>query len=171
MSADPLQRIAWLYHFTDRRNVPLIRELGGLYPMSELRRRKISIPAPGGNQWSHYADAGKGMDDYVHLCFRARHPMEFLARKEGRIQHSIFLRVRPDVMFWNGVRFTADVSNKRGVEVHTMDRAREIIDFEVLCTRMDWLPEVKKRLRRVEKCEILVPQEISLDLIRNLPDG
>jgi hypothetical protein len=172
MSADPLKRIACLYHFTDRRNVPLIRERGGLYPMSELRRRKVEVPAPGGNQWSRDADVGKGMDDYVHLCFRPRHPMEYLARKDGRIQNSIFLKIDPSVMYWDGVRFTADVSNKRGIEVHTMDEARKVIDFEVLCTRMNWSnPEVKKRLRRAEKCEILVPTEITLDLIRNLRDG
>ena len=44
---DPLQQIAALYHFTDRRNLPLIRKLGGLYPLVKLRERGVEVPAPG----------------------------------------------------------------------------------------------------------------------------
>ena len=33
MPADPLRRIPALYHFTDRRNLELIRKLKGLYPL------------------------------------------------------------------------------------------------------------------------------------------
>lgn len=74
MPADPLKRVPLLYHFTDRRNVPLIRKHKGLYPMSQLVKNKVSVPAPGGNDWSQDADGRKGMNDYVHLCFRATHP-------------------------------------------------------------------------------------------------
>jgi hypothetical protein len=115
MTKDQLKTIPALFHFTDRRNLPMIRELGGLYPYAELRRRGIEIPAPGGNEWSHDADGMQGLDGYVHLCFRSTHPMEFIARAEGRIHDSIFLSVHPDVLQWEGVRFTPDVSNKSRV--------------------------------------------------------
>jgi hypothetical protein len=72
MIADALKRIPFLYHFTDRRNLDLIRKLGGLYPLAELQRRGITVPAPGGNEWSWDANGIKGFDEYVHLCFRAR---------------------------------------------------------------------------------------------------
>ena len=140
--------------------------------MSQLIKKKIVVPAPGGNEWSQDADGLKGMNDYVHLCFRANHPMEYLARQDRRIQDTMFLHIHPDVIHWEGVKFTADVSNKRGVKVHTIDEAREILDFEVLYTRTDWSdPEIQKRLKQAEKCEILVPTKIGLDLIRNLPNG
>lgn len=138
MPTDPLKRITQLYHFTDRRNLRLIRKHGGLYPMSKLKKKGIAVPAPGGNQWSQDADGLKGMADYVHLCFRPNHPMEFRARADGRTEDSIFLEIHPDVMYWKGVRFTSDVS------------------------------KIQKRLRRAEKYEILVPAKIGLDLIRNL---
>jgi len=172
MGIDPLSRITLLYHFTDRRNLPLIRAHGGLYPLAQLQQRDIEIPAPGGNQWSHDADNLKKMDHYVHLCFRNNHPMEHVARREGRIGDTIFLQIHPDVLLWKGVRFAADVSNKSGVEIHTMDEASEIIDFEILYTRTDWKnTEVQKRLQQAEKYEILVPHKIPLELIRNLPSG
>ena len=49
MAKDLLKRIPVLYHFTDRWNLTLIRQLGGLYPLSELRKKGIEVPAPGGN--------------------------------------------------------------------------------------------------------------------------
>ena len=169
---DPLSRVTMLYHFTDRRNLPLIREHGGLYSADELVNRKIEVPAPGGNDWSRDADGIKGMDKYVHLCFRNTHPMEYVARQDGRISDTIYLQIHADVLLWDGVRFTGDVSNKAGVQLHTIEEAKKIIDFEVLYTRTDWRnADIQKRLQQAEKYEILVPTKIPLEMIRNLPNG
>jgi hypothetical protein len=169
---DPLSRIPVLYHFTDRRNLALINEHGGLYPLTILRERGIAVPAPGGNEWSHDADAMKGMDAYVHLCFKSNHPMEYRARQDGRITDSIFLEIHPGVLQWDGVRFTAEVSNMSGVATHTMNEARTLIDFDVLYTRTNWSdPAIQARLQQAERSEILVPQLIPMQLIRNLPNG
>jgi hypothetical protein len=47
-----------------------------------------------------------------------------------------------------------------------------MIDFEVLYTRTEWRnPDIQKRLQQAEKCEILVPRKIPLEMIRNLPNG
>ncbi|MFN0179620.1 MAG: DarT ssDNA thymidine ADP-ribosyltransferase family protein [Gemmatimonadales bacterium] len=167
-----LKQIALLFHFTDRRNIAMIRQLGGLYPFAELKEMHITIPAPGGNEWSQEADGMKGMDRYVHLCFRSNHPMEYVARQEGRIGESVFLNVHPDVLAWDGVKFTPDVSNKSGVAACPIAEAVDMIDFEVLYTRTNWLdPVINTRLHQAEKCEILVPQKIPLEMIRNLPNG
>jgi hypothetical protein len=172
MAQDPLKRISFLYHFTDRRNLPLIRELGGLYPLSELVRKGVDVPAPGGNEWSRDADGMTGMNRYVHLCFRSTHPMEFIARDEGRIADSIFLQVHPEVLQWEGVLFTPDVANKSGVQTYPIDQAAQMIDYEVLYTRTDWKnPAIQQRLKQAEKCEVLVPRLIPLELIRNFPNG
>jgi hypothetical protein len=169
---DAMRRIPNLYHFTDRRNLTLIRELGGILPMAVLQQKGIKVPAPGGNQWSRDADEMKGMGRYVHLCFKANHPMEYVARQDGRIQDSIFLQVHPDVLALDEVMFTADVANKAGVEAHSLRQAAEMIDFDVLYTWTNWSDaEVQQRLQRAEKYEILVPHSIPLTLIRNLPDG
>jgi len=170
---DPFQQysVTAFYHFTDRRNVRLIRELGGFYSLAKLRVMKIEIPAPGGNDWSHEADGHKGLDQYIHLCFRDNHPMEYVARQEGRITDSVFLHIHPDILQVDGVKFTADVSNKAGVVIQSIDEAKEVIDFEVLYTRTNWKdPEIQQRLKQAEKCEILVPDYIPLELIRNLPN-
>lgn len=169
---DQISKIPLLYHFTDRRNLPVIRQNGGLLPLTMLRKRGIDIPAPGGNEWSHDADAMKGMDQYVHLCFRNSHPMEYAARREGRITETVFLRIHPSVMQFPGVKFTPDVSNKSGVEAMPIDQADELIDFQVLYTRTNWNDaEIKQRLDRAEKCEVLVPAFIPLELISGAENG
>lgn len=161
-----------LYHFTDRRNLASIRERGGLYPLATLRRNGWAAPAPGGNQLSRELDQSKGMDAFVHLCFRPSHPMEHVARQEGRIDDSIFLQIHPVVLQWEGVRFAPEVANKSGVSTLSVQEAMKVIDFEVLYTWTDWHdPQIKQRLQRAEKAEILVPDRIPLGLIRNFPSG
>ena len=68
--------------------------------------------------------------------------------------------------------FTPDVSNKAGVSIHSMEDAKKLIDFEVLFTRTDWKnPIIQQRLQQAEKSEILVPDYIPVDLLRNIPNG
>ena len=140
--------------------------------LARLTDLGIEIPAAGGNNWSHDADRQKGLDKYVHLCFRNTHPMEYSARQAGRIIDSIFLQIHLKALETEGVKFTSDVSNKSGVPIYPIDDAHNMIDWEVLYTRTDWNdPAIQERLKRAEKCEILVPDRIPLELIRNLPDG
>lgn len=137
--------------------------------MSQLEKKKVKVPAPGGNEWSRDADALKGMGNYVHLCFRNCHPMEYVARQEGRIADTIFLRIHPAVMQFPDVRFTNDVANKAGVESVDIAAAEALIDFEILYTRTDWTdPAIRARLSQAEKYEVLVPHVIPLAYIRNL---
>jgi len=166
------QSIRNLFHFTDRRNLQPIRQRGGLFSYARLKEMDIEIPAPGGNEWSHEADAYKGMDRYVHLCLRPTHPMEHVAKVDGRIASSIFLNVHTDALKISGVRFTAGVSNKSDVETHSIEDATGIIDFDMLYGGWkDWNnPEIQARLQTVEKYEILVPDHIPLKLILNLPN-
>jgi hypothetical protein len=158
-----------LYHFTDRRNLTSIKELGGLYSWAKLQEMGAKVEVPGGNDWSHEADGFKGLDSYVHLCFRKNHPMEYSARQDGRIKESIFLEIDPGVLEADGVLFTDDVSNKAGVESYPFEQAADVLDFEVLDRVPDWNDaDFKNRLRKAEKYEILVPDFVPSGLIRNL---
>jgi hypothetical protein len=169
MAIDKLEKIRQLYHFTDQRNLPMIREMGGLYSWSQLEQRKVKVPAPGGNEWSRDADAVKGMGEYVHLCFRDSHPMEFSAREGGRITDTIFLQIDPSIMQLAGVRFTNDVANKAGIVPVDIAEAEALVDFEILYTRTDWRdPAIKARLAQAEKYEVLVPHFVPLAYIRNI---
>lgn len=169
---DPLEQIENLYHFTDHRNLASIRRYGGLLSLAKLNKCGIDIPAPGGNDWSHDADTRVGVDNYVHLCFCSNHPMECRARNDGRIQSSIFLAIDPKIINLPGVLFTSEVSNKADCTYHSMDQARDIIDFNILYTWNDWQDQaIQARRQCAEKYEILVPNEIPMHYIRNMPNG
>ena len=169
---DPLQRIPHLYHFTDRRNLDSIRQLGGLIPLAELEGRSVAIPAPGSDEGSRAVDRHRNLHQYVHLCFKSNHPMEHVARQQGRIGDTIFLQIHASVVQWDGVLFVPGMANTNNITMHPMDQARTMIDYEVLYTRTNWSdPQVQLRLQTAEKYEILVPRAIPLELIRNLPNG
>lgn len=134
--------------------------------MAELERRKIVIPSPGGNEWSHNADKLKGLHDFVHLAFLAEHPMQFIAKQDGRISKPIWLKIDASAILDSGTRFTNDVSNKTGVALLTADQAMEHIDFEVLFTRTDWKDgNIQARRRQALKSEILIPRIIPIHKI------
>ena len=171
---DPFIRyhVSHFYHFCDRRNLPLVRQLRGLLSLEQLEARNIEIPAPGGNDWSHDADRKKDLHRYVHLCLRNNHPMEYVARQEGRIVDTVFLQVSSEVLQLDGVMYAPGVSNRADVPIRTIDEARGLIDFEVAYTRTDWTDRPsRKHLDDCEKCEILVPDYIPIELIRNIADG
>ena len=114
------QTVRNLFHFTDRRNLPSIKATGGLFSYARLKEMNIEIPAPGGKDWSHDADAYKSVDRYVHLCFRPTHPMEHVARLDGRIASSIFLEIHTAVLQVEGdallVWIVVEVVDACGIE-------------------------------------------------------
>jgi len=163
-----LEQKNWtFYHFTDGRNLTSIKE-HGLLSMAEINRRKIDV-VTGGNEWSLEADRIKGMNVYVHLCFFAEHPMEYKAKKEGRIENSRFLRINPSILRVQGALISKDVSNKANASYGDPEDFIEQVDLDVIYTRTDWKDKaIQERLKMARKCEILIPDHISVEFIRNL---
>ena len=143
------------FHFTDRRNVPGIRA-HGILSMQRVRAMGLQVPATGGNQWSLEADAFYGMDRYAHLCFFDSHPMEWVAREEGRIESSIFLRISPEVLRIPGTLVTDVVSNSSSCKPLSIESGFDSMDLEVVYTKTDWKDEaIKSRLKVAKKYEVL----------------
>jgi hypothetical protein len=151
-------------------NVPLIKELGGLFCAAYLRAHGHAF-LPGGNQISLDADISCGRDKYVHLCLTPGHPMLYLAKVDGRIKKSSLIRVDPSVLTIDGVQFAFDVSNKNGAEICPIADASERIDYVALNQFLDWnIPENQARRAAIDKCEILVPEHIPVKYL-TIPNG
>jgi hypothetical protein len=159
-------QIPCFYHFTDTRNISLIVQKGGLFSWSEIK--DSGVIAPGGNDWSHDADAYKKMDLYVHLCFLDSHPMEYAARLDGRIKQSRFLKIKPEVIDWEGVLFTDDVSNKSGVNAFEIDEAINFLDFESIYSLLNGRRLPADKWKVISKYEILIPKHIPIRFIMDL---
>lgn len=161
-----------IWHFTDRSNVQSIINHGGLFSLTESKRRKLKISAPGGNQWSHDADGIRGVDHYVHLAFLDDHPMLFRAKEDQRITDPVWLKISTAVLADPNVRYTMDVSNKSGVPILTAKEAIDELDFEVLFTRTDWRdPGIQLRRKAALKSEVLIPVYVSKEMILGQKDG
>jgi hypothetical protein len=169
-----LGRVVELYHFTDTRNLPSIRARGGLYSMQLLKQMGVQGVIPGGNDWSLSADQIFGMDQYVHLCMRRNHPMEYRAKERGQIQRTLWLTIDAANIFnLEGVLFSYDVSNSSGVKICPLQEAAADIDYDILYGRADLRdPELQSRMSKAERCEILVPKYIPIQYFeRFLPNG
>lgn len=159
------------FHFTDRRNLDSIRK-HGLLSTRQLEKRKIAVPAFGGNKWSLDADRAKGMDEFVHLCFMQGHPMVKHAIDEGRLGEVVYLSIRPEVIKIAGAMITTDVANMSGIKPRPAVEVVGDLDLEVIYTRTNWKdPAINARLQKAHRCELLLPETIPLDLITNLGNG
>lgn len=164
-------RVNCLWHFTDRKNYKSICE-HGLLSWKELRRLRLVSVAPGGNDWSHDADAMSGVDDFVHLSFSKQHPMLHVAKREGRITDPVWLKIDLSVLENCNVRYTNDVSNKSGVGLLDNNAAKDSIDLTALFTFLDFKVDGnQERKKTAEKSEVLVPTMISPDKILGCENG
>lgn len=161
-----IQRV---YHFTENGNVPSIRQ-HGLLSMRELERRRITVARYASSEDSRGVDRHYGMDRYVRLCFVDQHPMEWRARQEGRLDATVFLAVSPEVLCLPGVQIADGVAYGHETVVYdNFATAANQLDWEVLFTRTDWKEqEIKNRLLKARKYEILVPDCVPPKLIMSL---
>lgn len=82
-----------IFHFTDTRNLDSIKKRG-LLSHRRLAELGIIVPAPGGDQSSIHTAVARGLDRYVSLCLKKDHPMEGVARNDGRIKEAAYLAIR-----------------------------------------------------------------------------
>ena len=158
----------YLYHFTDKSNIPSIAKFG-ILSKHQISKQGIIVKVPGGNDWSRNADELKELGDYVNLCFTTSHPMRHIAHMDGRIPNPRHLNIDPTILKLDGVKITLDVANKAATELLDVDNGLEGLDTEVLYTRTNWNhPDIQARLQVAEKCEILVPKAVPVPFIKNL---
>jgi len=159
-------RTPFLYHFTDMRNITSIAERGVL-SRAQVTTIGLTDVVCGGNEWSFEQDDRRNVSDYVHLSFFDRHPMEYLAKKDGRIEESYFIKVLPEILDRDGVLFCAGVSNAADSVMFGVEEFENHMDVEILFKRTDWrLSEVQNRLRTAEKYEVLVPKWVPKTYLR-----
>lgn len=115
--------IQYLYHFTERENLPLIKKLGGLYSLNgilckleetlkniddkfkRLDQNKIEFCdsgvwyswKPSASFSSMQRDYDMKLEDYVRLSFCEKHPMMYNALSDGRIVDPVILIIKIDV--------------------------------------------------------------------------
>jgi len=170
---DPLLRIPHLYHFTDRTNLTKISQLDGLFSTAKLREMGEGF-CSGGDEDSLSLDRRCGMDQFVHLCFRERHPMAGRVKQRKPEADLFYLKIDRAILYQPGVQFATGVGYANNARTVPLSQAVEenLIDFQILYTFNPWGdPVVQRRRRAAELCEILVPDYVPMAFIRNMPNG
>lgn len=158
-----------LYHFTDRSNLPSIRQ-NGLLSLAQLEANGVQVANYSSNEVSRSIDRGNSIDGFVRLCFMNQHPMQWMAQREGRLPNPVFLEISPEVLRFEGIRFADGVAYAHDTLIfNDIESAHNSMDWEVLYTKTDWRnPEIIERLKKAKKYELLVPNCVPPNLILNL---
>lgn len=96
--------IRYLYHFTDRRNIPSIKRHGGLLSWHYCKINGIVIPCQGGDYNSQELDKKYGLEDFVRLSFCEDHPMAFRLQQSG--SDIVILKIKTDVVWLRNTLFS-----------------------------------------------------------------
>lgn len=116
--------IQYLYHFTDRRNIPSIKLHGGLFSWHYCKKNNITIPCQGGDYDSQELDKKYGLEDYVRLSFCNDHPMAYRLQQSG--SDIVILKIEVDVALLKGTLFSdinaADKLHTHGGELDDLKR-------------------------------------------------
>lgn len=159
----------YLYHFTDRANLPSISE-HGLFSKEQLRSRGLWPPkAPGGNKLSWDLDIARGIDPYVSLCMTRNHRMKYVAEQDGRLADAVYLGIEPKILKTPGIKIAFGVANANDVKILPLAEALAELDVEVLYKWTEWgNPGIQTRLSAAEKFEVLVPTSVPRPLIAGI---
>lgn len=96
--------IRFLYHFTDKRNIPSIKRHGGLFSWHYCETNNINIPRQGGDYDSRELDKKYRLQDYVRLSFCDDHPMKYRLQQSG--SDMVVLRIKIDVALLKDTLFS-----------------------------------------------------------------
>jgi len=156
-----------LYHFTDADNLESIGK-HGILSTEQRENQGIKPCHRGGNKVSHDADKKKGIENFVCLSFTNEHPLAHVAETEGRITNPLNLKINPEILLANDVRFADGVANASATILTPFKEAisSNLIDTGVIYEFTDWRnSEIRERLDKARKYEILVPSIVPVNMI------
>ena len=148
-----------LFHFTDASNLDSISK-HGLWTWKELEAQQIPARL-NSSGLSHQLDLKAGLANFVRLSFCKKHPMMYLALKDGRISRPVILEIKLEVVSRPGVLFCAINA------ASTAAKASEdpcVIHFETV--KADSQRSVAASERTFFQGEVLVPDWIPPHLIK-----
>lgn len=162
------QGITKLYHFTDRSNIPSIIKSGGLLSWKACENKGITINKPGGNDASHSLDFYRGLENYVRLSFTQRHPMMYLAQKDGRISDPVVLEIDLAVAGLITTLFADRNATKTDAVITAGYNGAKNIHYSTVrqSTHFDLSPEEKE----FYQAEVLVLERVPITCITNIND-
>ena len=166
LKSRPKREYRYLYHFTETTNLESIKG-NGLLSLEKIEAAKFTNIKYMSSVDSRTIDKYKKLHRYVHLCLYPEHPMEFAKRWAGESDATSWIKVNPDVVLQPGVLFSAKMSNANDAEIKALaDIGKSDFDYGVVFKFADWSdPDIRDRLQKTKKYEILIPDSIPTGLL------
>ena len=155
--------IRYLYHFTDKRNIPSIIRHGGLLSWHYCDTHNIKIPCQGGDYDSRELDKKYGLEDYVRLSFCDDHPMMYRLKQSG--SEIKLLKIKIDVALLKDTQFS-DIN--AADKLHTHGKSLEhlkMVDFDA--TKMHYVSKESPSFKP-HQAEVMVKTFVPLKYIVNI---
>lgn len=160
-----------LYHFTDRRNLPSIKKLGGLYSWQWLDTNNIRYLYSDYSD-SHRMDNARNLQNYVRLSFCKTHPMAY--RKWADSKNSgdstsdrfdpVLLEIELDILDDNVL-----ISDKNAVDNNAIIKpgfsSLNLVNFEAV--KMDTCESSNPNFKN-RQAEVLIPTRVPIEYIINV---
>lgn len=159
--------IKYLFHFTDKANIDSIKQAQGLYSWAFCDSHKIAILRPGGDELSRNLDRRKGAENYVRLSFCKNHPMEYVAKKEGRINNVVKLLCDTELIYHVGTKYCNMNATKNEAIISDNFEYFKNINFGVCKKTYFDLTQIEKSQYQ---SEVLVYEHVPMKYIHNLSD-
>lgn len=155
--------IQYLYHFTDKRNIPSIKRHGGLLSWYYCMQNNITIPCQGGDYDSQELDKKYGLEDYVRLSFCDDHPMAYRLKQSG--SNIVILKIKVDVALLKDTLFSdinaADKLHSHGSGLEDLKK----VDFNA--TKRHYVSKNDEDFKS-HQAEVMVKTFIPLKYIINI---
>ena len=156
--------ISALYHFTSSKNIPQIKQSGGLLSWYASVTRNNDVSIYGGDSLSRNLDKRFGNHDYVHLSFCDDHPMSYKLKQAG--EHVVWLEISPVVILLKDTIFSdinaADSNHHQGGSISDLKR----INFDA--TKMHYLQRNDINFKPHQQAEVMVKTFLPKKYIINL---
>ncbi|MGK0291481.1 MAG: hypothetical protein ACI86H_002949, partial [bacterium] len=156
-----------LYHFTDSRNIPMIKARGGLYSWKACEELKINIPNPGGGSLSRDLDRRYGLENYVRFSFHKHNPMLYIACRDGRINKEEWLDIDLEVAAFRETQYSDMNATKNEHQVgNNLNFLEQNVRYDLLRKRNQF--EIDESQQKYYQAEVMVKRHVPLKYIKNL---
>jgi hypothetical protein len=163
------ENIKKLYHFTDESNLKSIIKNKGLYSWSSCEKLKIDVNCYGGDKLSRDLDEYHGLEDYARLSFVKNHPMEYIAKKDGRIVDPVRLEIDPSVIYLKDTMFSnmnaTKTGNKNGGSLDIFKK----IKFEII-KKTNHCYNLEDYEKPYFQAEVMIKENLPLKYILNIDE-
>ena len=157
--------IKYLYHFTEKENIPTIKKNGGICSLKHCLLNAVEVKTKGDMRVLRDADAKELLEDYARLSFCERHPL--IKKRQAAGADLVLLKIKLDLAWRYDTLFSdRDAALPHHQHGGTFDDLKKVRMSAVRkCDLEEWDPDYD-----FNQAEVMVKGMIPIEYIVNIDD-